>query len=413
MAVDSISLIATSALTAVTGIVFWALVARLIPPHELGVQTALLSLMTMAGTVAASGPGNALTAMIPATRITGRRRLIRQAVGTVVLVALVGGVIAGALGAVTISGPQPGLAVTLVVVGSIVMAFFAMKDTVLTSLSAARYLPALNMVAAVVKIVLVPLLLTMVLGQTAVLATLGSSVLAIGFAFLLIRRSMDREVPADRFVREHDGRALLGFAFRDGSASLISMGPLLGAPFLTTWLAGPTQGAMLALMLPISQGLDFVSIGTATALTKHLPTAADPGRIATRIWYVTQAAVCAVGVVLLFVLSPLLFRFFGDNYDHRALWVTLALLCVGSICRVAFVTWAAVLRATLATRTLLITNLTMSAISAPLLIGLTSQWGAAGAAAGLAVGSALLGAVGAWGLIVGRRRPLGTPEVTR
>ncbi|MDY6811738.1 MAG: hypothetical protein SW127_22480, partial [Actinomycetota bacterium] len=134
----------------------------------------------------------------------------------------------------------------------------------------------------------------------------------------------------------------------------------------------------------------------ATALTKHLPTAADPDATVTRIWRVTQTAVLAAGVVVLVAVAvaPILFTFFGRDYDTTTLWVTLALLCVGSAARVAFVTWAAVLRATLATRTLLITNLTTSALSVPILVGLTARWGAIGAAGGLAVGSALLGAVG-------------------
>ncbi|MFW0786028.1 hypothetical protein AAFP35_16060 [Gordonia sp. CPCC 206044] len=404
IAIDSMALITTSVLTAVTGIVFWTVVARLIPPHELGVQTALLSLMTTAGTVAASGPGNALTAMIPATPARHRRMLLRRALVTVVVTAGVCGMVAAALGASTIDGPPPAAAVALVLTGAFVMAFFALKDTVLTALSSARRLPALNMAAAVVKIGLVPVLVMITFPQTAVIATLGSSVLAITVAVVLIRRSMELEVPAERFVRDHDGRQLVGFALRDGSASLISMGPLLGAPFLTTWLAGPVQGAILALMLPISQGLDYVTIGTATALTKHLPTAANPARMVARIWAITQAAVLGVAVLVLFAFSPVLFRFFGHDYDHTVLWTTLALLCVGSIARVPFVTWAAMLRATLATRTLLVTNLSMSALSVPVLVICTDRWGAQGAAAGLAVGSALLGVVGALQLIANRRR---------
>ncbi|MEE4025410.1 hypothetical protein V1Y59_20155 [Gordonia sp. PKS22-38] len=409
IAVDSAALITTSVLTAVTGIAFWTVVARLIPPHELGVQTALLSLMTMAGTVAASGAGNAMTAMIPATPAPSRGRLLRQATVVVLVGAALAGVVSGALGAVTIDQRASSVAVlAAVAVGSIIMAFFAFKDTVLTALSVARHLPLLNMAGAIVKIGLVPLLLLCTVPDAAVAATLAAAILTCAVAVFVIRRAMDREVPGDDFIRDHDRRQLIGFTLRDGTASLISMGPLLGAPFLVTWLAGPVQGAMLALMLPISQGLDYVSIGAATALTKHLPTATDPAATITRIWWLTQAAVLLVGAVLLVAVAPVLFGFFGQDYDHATLWVTLALLCVGSAARVGFVTWAAVLRATLATRTLLITNLTMSALSLPILMVLTARWGAIGAAGGLAIGSALLGAVGCWGLWT-RRRAQHTP----
>ncbi|MDY6811955.1 MAG: oligosaccharide flippase family protein, partial [Actinomycetota bacterium] len=246
IAVDSVALITTSVLTAVTGIAFWTVVARMIPPHELGVQTALLSLMTMAGTVAASGAGNAMTAMIPVTPAPKRARLLRQAALVVLVGSALAGGVAGTLGAFTIDQHvSPATILAMVAAGSMIMAFFAFKDTVLTALSVARRLPALNMAGAIVKIALVPLLLWGAVAHAAVVATLSASVLTCVVAVVLVRRAIDREVPAGEFVRDHSRRQLIGFAVRDGTAGLISMGPLLGAPFLVTWLAGPVDGAVL------------------------------------------------------------------------------------------------------------------------------------------------------------------------
>ncbi|MDL9936074.1 hypothetical protein QSJ18_04920 [Gordonia sp. ABSL1-1] len=397
LAVDSAALITTSALSAFTGIVFWTIAARLIPPDELGVQTAVLSLMTTAGAVAASGPGNAITAMLPATGVEFRRTQLVHAGIVVAAGALFAGTVAGVVGGCTIGDGSPG-SVLLIIGGALVLALFAFKDTVLTALSAARRLPLLNLLISILKAVLLPLAVVASLPAGAVLATLVSAVVAVVVVVAMCRGLLDRHPPAAAAARPHQRRALLGFALRDGTASLVSMGTLLAAPFLTTWLAGPVQGAILALMLPIAAGLDFVSTGAAMALTKHLATAADQSHAIRRVWLLSQAAVALLGVILCVAIAPVLFGFFGHGYDHSTLWITLAVLCLGSTARVSFVVWAAVLRARLATRTLLTTNATACLVTVPVLVVCTAWWGSIGAAAGAGCGSAVLGATGAVGL---------------
>ncbi len=402
LAVDSVALIVTSALSAATGIAFWTLAARLIPPHQLGVETALLSLMTTAGAVAASGPGNAITAMIPAAGAAGRRSQLCGAVAVVGVGTLLTGTVAGIVGVLTVGGGHGPTAV-LIVGGAVILGFFAFKDTVLTALSAARRLPLLNLGVSVIKAAALPVAVWWAVPSSAVTVSLVAAVLAVGLVWWMVPPLIGRHLPPTELTREHNRAALLAFSLRDGTASLVSMGSLLAAPFLTTWLAGPVQGAMLALMLPIAQGLDFVSTGAAMALTKHLPTTPEPTRTIRRVWWLSQAAVIVVALGLSLVLAPLLFGLFGDGYDHETLWVTLAVLCLGSVLRVTFVIWAAVLRASLATRTLLVTNVAASAVTVPVLVGCILAWGAVGAAAGACFGSLVLGIAGLIGLVRGMR----------
>uniref|UniRef100_UPI003D947386 lipopolysaccharide biosynthesis protein n=1 Tax=Gordonia sp. B7-2 TaxID=3420932 RepID=UPI003D947386 len=400
LAVDSVALIVTSALSALTGIAFWTLAARLIPPHQLGVETAVLSLMTTAGAIAASGPGNALTAMIPASDATGRRERLVEGVGVVGVGALVAGLIAGVVGALTI-GESAFPAMLLITGGSMILAFFAFKDTVLTALSAARRLPALNLGISVFKAGALPIAVMLTLPMGAVTSSLVAAVIGIGVVAWMAPSLINRHLPSEDSLRAHKRGALLSFSLRDGTASLVSMGALLAAPFLTTWLAGPVQGAMLALMLPVAQGLDFVSTGAAMALTKHLPTSDRPDGVIRRVWWISEAAVIGLAVVLVLIAAPLLFGLFGDGYDHETLWLTLAVLCLGSMLRVSFVIWAAVLRASLATRTLLVTNVAASVLTVPVLVLSIIAWGAVGAAVGACFGSLVLGLAGVIGLTRG------------
>ena len=77
---------------------------------------------------------------------------------------------------------------------------------------------------------------------------------------------------------------------------------------------------------------------------------------------------------------------------------------MGSVLRVPYSIWMAVLRASLETRTILRVNTVAFVVSLPTIVYLTHYWGGLGAAVGLAVGSALLGGFAAWDL---KRRWLG------
>lgn len=400
---DSMSLIATSGLTAVVGIGFWALAARLIAPDVLGIETALLSLMTTAGMIAALGPGNALTAMLPTSKIADRPRHIRIGVLTVVIVAVGAGAVAGIAASVTIRGAHAESTIPYVIIGTVVMAFFSMKDAVLTALSAARFLPPVNLASGVAKMALLPAFIFFAVPDAAVSTTLVTSAIALLVVWVfMLPRVIDLQSPGAQFERVHETAAFLRFSIRDGAASVVSMGTVAGAPFLATWLAGPAQGAMVALMLPLSNGPDFVTIGNSTALLKHLTTSPNPRALILKVWWTTQALVAAIAVVLLFVVSPVLLRVFGENYDRRTLWAILGLLAVGSVARVSFLIWESVLRATLQIRVLLINNLCVSVAMVPILILATLRWGAIGTAGALAVNAVLMSAAG----VVGLRRIL-------
>src|SRR6266700_3609694 len=93
---DAASLASSSMLTAVLGIGFWAACARFIPPDTLGVQTALLSIITAPAIVIASGVGDAFCAILPA-RPVRRAGLVAQGYRIVVVSAAVLGLLAAAV----------------------------------------------------------------------------------------------------------------------------------------------------------------------------------------------------------------------------------------------------------------------------------------------------------------------------
>ena len=182
LAADSVAIVLTYFLTAAAGMLFWIVAARTIPAHELGVQTALISLITTIGTVTAYGVGSAYKAMLSAPGCVRRTRLVDGLIITVV-VSLTVGTLAGQFAGEAVAGGP--VATLLVPAGALVLALFVLKDAALIGLHATRWLPVLNMVAVLVKVGLVVLLAGW-LDLPAVWATVAPAAATALFAFVVL-----------------------------------------------------------------------------------------------------------------------------------------------------------------------------------------------------------------------------------
>lgn len=402
VATDSLALILTSGLTAATGFLFWSLAARMLSPEELGMETALLSLMTTAGTIAAIGTGNSFTALLPVPGCAHRERLLDGYV-LVATTSVVLGAVAGLIASYTM---HLGVATTIgwAVLGSMTMAFFALKDSAMIGLGAAAKLPVQNLIASIGKIALFPAMVAVGAHPAVAVTLVAAGVAATLVITLVVPRLVTRKanVGAGTVRPAPSRRDLSVFTARDGIASAMSFGVMLSLPFITTAVAGPVEGAVLALALTIAQALDLVSAGVGTALTTGL--AASPEGMwarARRAWVLTLAAVTATGVIIL-GLSPLIMAILGPRYREQPVVLVLVILMLGSAVRVSFVVWASALRARSQTATLLKVNGFTVAMVMPLILISTSQWGAVGSAAGLSAGSVILGGIGAVALVRSR-----------
>ncbi|TFB84420.1 hypothetical protein E3O44_15150 [Cryobacterium algoricola] len=448
--VDSLWILAGYAVTSGAGFVFWIVAARLVPPAELGLNTAIYSIVTAAAAVAASGVGNALLVMLPVSG-GARARLLRLGAGTGMCIATVTGLIAGVLVALFVAPQGPPVVTVLgVALVTVVWSLFVVKDPVLTALGHARYTLAVNGPVNVAKLGLLPLLVV-VAGTSAlpvVVASVAPAVLAcllvFGFSLpRLLRRTPDGAArPADRADQSRDEaatasgdgispvsvsepetvtetvpeavpetpsgwlernrRAFALFVLRDGTANGLYLGVILALPFLVTALAGAEQGAVFALCFQISLVLDLVVIGVGAALATH-SAGAEVGApaAAMRVW-LQVLAVVTFGAVALIAVAPFLLGALGRFYEGSAGITVIVLLAAGSVLRTSFEIWSATLRARQHTTIVLICTALFAAGLVPLVLVLTPRFGAVGAAAALLVVTVGLGVAG----VVGLLRPL-------
>jgi hypothetical protein len=83
---DGLALVLSSGISSVVGLLYWVLAARLFPPHVVGVNTTLISTMTLLGITAQLNLGSALLRFVP---VAGRSAgsLVGACYGTAVLTA--------------------------------------------------------------------------------------------------------------------------------------------------------------------------------------------------------------------------------------------------------------------------------------------------------------------------------------
>lgn len=426
--VDSIWILSGYAVTSGAGFLFWVLAARLIPPRELGVETAVYSLITAAAAIAASGVGNALLVMLPRPEWSPRA-LLRLGVCTAVGIAVVTGLTAGILATTVLdTGQPPWLTVLAVGLAVVAWALFVVKDPVLTAVGQARLTLLVNGPVNLIKLALLPAFVFagFSVANPFLFAAVAPALVAVLLVYgLLIPKlfsrfgdragsAADPAVPTPAVAPDASAnrRSFFAFVLRDGTANGLYLGVLLVLPFLVTALAGAEQGALFALCFQISLVLDLVGIGVGAALATHTATshAGPPGTgtdagsgVAVKIW-LRVLAVVSLGAVALVAVAPLLLGALGDFYRAGSGVAIIALLGAGSVLRTSFEIWGATLRARQKTSVVLLCNTVFAALLLPLVIVLAGAFGAVGAAAALLLVTVGLSVAGLVGLLGGRNR---------
>ena len=392
---DAAALASSSMLTAVLGMGFWAVCARVVPPAELGVQTALLSIIVAPALVVASGVGDAFTALVPASG-PARAAVIRRGYRLLAVMAVVVGVVAAVV-AVTVLPQVRGSIATaaLVFVGVGVWAMFVVQDPALTSMRRAHWLPVENGSVSIVKIAALPVAIALGFRQPVVVATLLPSIVAVCVLFPCVRR-ISRTLRDDGSVTVVTGALaeMPKLVTRTTTSVALSLGTLTVTPFMVTAAAGPVQGAVFSLCLSIVQALDFVGAAMGVSLVVHAAAnAAEAGRMAMSVFKRTVGVVGA-GALVLVVVAPYVLRVLNARYIDLHGPAIIAILAVGSFSRSIYVIWAALQRARRRMRDLLLLNALAATFVFSSMTYSAHRWGAVGAA-GVIAGAQVILSVGA------------------
>jgi len=345
---DGLALVLSSGLTSGLGLLFWILAARLYDSATVGVNSTVLSAMTLLGTAAQLNLGNALLRFVP---VAGRH--VRALVVGCYAAAVAAATLAGAVFALGASWWAPGLhavfggseLVAFFTLSTPVWAMFVMQDYILPALKKATLVPVENLVFSVLKIVF--------LGGSAALGMWSgiavSWVVATAVIVLLVSiylmRVLPRSPDSDADV-DQDGEApavtvrdVASFVRGDYVGTVLLLAAVFGLPLVVLARLGPEAAAVYGIAWQIAYALYLVVNGMGQSLVAHL--AADPQKVeAARRSMVHKAmALLVPAVVVIAAAAYPLLSLFGAHYaDEGSL--LLVLLVLSAIPNV--ITWSTV-----------------------------------------------------------------------
>lgn len=385
----SFSLMTSTLLTAVAGLGFWALAARLYPPTTVGRDSALISAMTAIAGITQLNLGNVIVRFLPQVRVRLGSRIVQAYALAAALSLLVGAgfVVVGPLMTRQFSFLRDGWLLTGTFAFAVAAsAIFALQDAVLTALGRAPWLPIENGLFGAVKLAALPIVMLLGQGHGVFLAWVVPMFATIPVVNLLIaRRALPAAARAQRSapgnVSEHGRRPLISFVVQDAAGAASSQLAMIALPLVVLGTVGATGAAYF--YVPLMLVMTFDLMFQAVAISLMAEAARRPDRIAelTRAavrrllrWQLPASAAIVLGAP--WILMP-----FGAAYVHHST-VLLRLFGLASCFRAMHFLYAAAMRLQRRGTRLLSVQLA----NAILLIGLCSWLGARWGMVGLGLG---------------------------
>ena len=382
---DAGSMATSSIASAVLGAAFWALAAKLFPPSELGVMTAVLAIITATGVVVASGVGDAYTALLPAV---GEARVLLYRRGQRIFwrIAAGGGIGAAAATVLLLAEVHGSILVAfLVSFGVLAWSAVNVQSSVAVALGRARWLPVANTITGLVKVGLLPFFaltlhrhqveLAFIVGTTGMMVVLGPALSRV--------MHTSQALPPATISEDDANRMFTGFLAQSIASSGLNFGVLMLSPFLVTAVAGPAQGALFALAISIVQILDLMSIAMATSLVVHASTAPTDDWTMARSVLVRAMLLTVVGGGSLAVLAPIVLRWLDPAYEALGAATAIAVLCGMCVVRTVYTVWSGLQRARRRITVPLVFNMAFAVALPILVIVLCGPYGATGGALAL------------------------------
>jgi O-antigen/teichoic acid export membrane protein len=329
--------------SAVFGAAFWALAARIYPPSQMGVATAIIAVINAVGSVVASVAGDPYTALFPAVG-SGRLRIYRLGRRRQWLLSSVAGLVSGIAVISLLSEVRGSLAVgALVAVGAVVWTSSVVQYRTLIAVGQARLTPASNILTSFGRVLLLPVFIIAVGWHSVELAFITSAAIVVGIFIRPISRfiSSPDSLSAEATISEEEAVS----SFKRLSTQMVTnaalaWGPPLLAPFLVSAIAGPTQGAFFALCLTFAQLIDIVTAAMSWSLAVHASSQPEQSRSMARTVLIRMLAIAALGFVCLFLVVPVVLPFLNPQYGGMKIREVIVLLCAASIVRCFYQVWS-------------------------------------------------------------------------
>lgn len=311
---NAIALMASTAITAVVGLAFWALAAKL-PPAEVGRASAVISTATMLSQLASSNIGLLFSRVLPGAG-NRSRQLVLAGYGISIAISVVLS-IGFLLFFPTDELFTSGFEMTIFPLMVIAYCLFALQDWVLTGIRVTKWVPVEQLVFAVVKLGLLAWFATMALDGAIVLAwALPCAATVLVINPLLLLRTLPRRPPAPEGALPMPGRReLVKIFLSEYATGAVTFVIPLTVPLLVLTQLGPEANAYYALPLLIAEaGLGVLMWNISSSyMVEASHDSRQIGPLMSRTFRLCFL-VAGVGTPFLLIAAPWILSILGPDY---------------------------------------------------------------------------------------------------
>ncbi|WP_143029947.1 lipopolysaccharide biosynthesis protein [Pseudonocardia oroxyli] len=317
---NAFSLMAATGITAVVGLGFWAIAARL-PAAEVGRSSAILSTATMFSQIAASNVGLLFGRVLASAHGRGRR-LVLAGYGIATVIALLLGF--GFL----LFFPHPELFPTtwdrlgfpLLVV---LLALSTLQDWVLTGLRRSTWIPLEQLLFALGKMGLLILFASLAFEKGILVAwAIPIIVLQLVIAPILFLRLLPRiPPPGPGTPPMPDRRGLLTIFLAEYATGAVTVVIPLVLPLLVVARLGTEANAYYALPWLVAESFSLLIWNISSSYVVEASHDRRQQWALMRRTFRLSYAIGVLGVPALFFLAPWLLSILGDAYSDEGTWV--------------------------------------------------------------------------------------------
>ncbi len=313
---NAVALMASTAVTALFGLLFWAVAARF-PAAEVGRSSAVLSSATMFSQLASSNVG-LLFGRVLASAGPRSRRVVLAGYGAAVAIGLAIGTIFvlfipnDALFHTTADRIGFPLLVAL-------FCLFTLQDWVIIGVRAASWVPLEQLVFSVAKLGLLVLFAALAVQNGILLAWALPCLLTVVVInpILLLRVLRDRPEPAEGAAAMPSRRELGKIFLAEYATGTVTIVIPLVLPLLVVARLGTEANAYYALPWLIGESLSLLMWNISSSFVVE---ASHDGRQTAALMKRAlglSALICGLGVPFLVIAAPWLLSFLGSNYADR------------------------------------------------------------------------------------------------
>jgi O-antigen/teichoic acid export membrane protein len=342
---DGYALALNSGVTAIVGLVYWTVAARVYSPRIVGINSALISAMMFLAGIATLNLSNILVRFLREAG-SGARRLVLGSYGLTALVAVAGALFFVACGWLPDLHGETAALVLAFVAACTIWTVFVLQDGALTGIGRAVWVPVENGAFAVAKLGL----LIAFAGFAADYGIFASWTLSVAitvvvvnlllFGRVLRRRDIATTAPGDLAYN----RGFLNYVATDWVCAAFWLAATMLLPVIVTASAGAVANASFALAWAVAYPLYMVAASIGSALVVHGAADVDGLSAAVRRTARQGLIILVPAVALLVAAAPLALEMFGRRYADEAAGL-LRLLTLGALPNFVLVLWVSEARA--------------------------------------------------------------------